>query len=71
MKEKEYNQILQKVRVLSSLSLLVLFAALYAVLIDVIMLAAVAPAAVASAILQYRYNNRLIELQNSEEARWV
>jgi putative flippase GtrA len=69
--EREYNQILQKVRVLSSLSLFILFAALYAILTDIILLVAIIPLAVAIAILQYRYNNKLIELQNSDEARWV
>lgn len=69
--EREYKQILRKVRVLSYLSLLVLFAVLCAMLTDPIMLAAILPAAAATAILQYRYHGKLIELQNSNEARWV
>jgi hypothetical protein len=55
----------------SFLSLIVLIAVLYAVFTDLILLVAFAPASVAIAILQYRYRNRLIELQNSDEARWV
>ena len=59
-----------KARILSYLSFLLLFAALDAVLTDIIMLAAVIPAVAATVILQYRYHNRLMELQNSDEARW-
>lgn len=69
--EKEYNQILQKARVVSFLSLIVLVVVLYAVFTDLILLVAFAPPAAATAILQYRYHNRLIELQNSDEARWA
>jgi hypothetical protein len=64
--ESECKQILQKVRVLSYLSFLVLFAALDAILTDTIILVAIIPAAAATAILQYRYHNRLMELQNSD-----
>jgi len=62
---------MRKARVVSSLSLVLLIAVLYATFTDLVLLAAFAPAAAATAILQYRYHSRLIELQNSDEARWA
>ena len=59
------------VRVLSSVGYFLIFGVLYAVLFGMVLLvAAVVPPTAAILVLVRRYQGRMMELENSDFARW-
>ncbi len=69
--EKEYKRIQTRSRLLSYLTLPLMLAALDAIFTrSILLLVVVIPSGAVALILQYRYHGKLVEIQNSDQARW-
>lgn len=69
--EAEYRQLQTRVRVLSSVAFFLMFGVLYVIFSGaILLLVLVIPPAVVIALLARRYQGRMMELENSDFARW-